>query len=135
MHDELDLEISGLSGNDLEAFHFQSDILAPHEFWQTYRSKRSRQPEIELMTAVLEDAVLCYFKNIECKTRKERKIFNETQEWFFTNSEDDLFSFKSVCSYLGIDADYIRRSLVLYKRARQPETKWEKTERKKRLAA
>jgi hypothetical protein len=136
MHEEFGLNITGLNGSDLEAVQFQSDILAPHEFWQTYRSKRSRQPELELMTAVLEDAVLCYFKNVERKTRRQRKFFDETQEWFFSNDDDGLFTFQSVCSHLGIDSDYIRRGLVLFKRAHQPETKWDKTiDGKKRLAA
>lgn len=136
MNDELDLDFNEFTTSDAEASQFQSDLLAPHEFWQTYRSKRARQPELDLMAAVLEDAVLCYFKNIQGRTRRERKIFNETQEWFFSDDHDALFSFQSICSYLGTDANYVRRGLVLFKKAHQPETKWEKTaDSKKKLAA
>jgi hypothetical protein len=136
MNDELKIDISEWGANDSEGLQFQSDTVAPYEFWQTYRSKRSRQPELDLMNAVLEDAVLCYFKNLECRSRRQRKIFRETQDWFFTNDDDGLFTFKSVCSHLGLDPDYIRRGLLLYKRARQPESQWEKTvDTKKRLAA
>jgi hypothetical protein len=137
MHDEFQLDIGELGTNDSEGFQFHSDTLAPHEFWQTYRAKRSRQPELDLMNAVLEDAVLCYFKNLECRSSRQRRIFRETQDWFFNNDEDGLFTFKSVCSHLGVDPDYIRRGLLLYKRARQPEPQWEEktVNGKKRLAA
>ncbi len=136
MNDEFDVDIGAFGSNESEGFQFQSDILAPYEYWQTYRSKRSRQPEIELMNAVLEDALLCYFKNLECRTRRQKKIFRETHEWFFNNDDDGLFTFESVCSHLGVDSDYVRRGLILYKRAHQPEPHWQKTvERKKRMAA
>jgi hypothetical protein len=136
MNDELDVTIPGTNPGDLDGFQFQSDILAPYEFWQTYRSKRFQQPELELMTAVLDDAVLCYFKNIQCRTRREKRIFNETQEWFFSNDEDGLFTFKSICSHLGVDPDYVKRGLVLFKRSQQPEDKWRKNlDGKRRLAA
>lgn len=136
MNEEFDVDIGAFSANEADGFQFQSDILAPYEYWQTYRAKRSRQPELELMNAVLEDALLCYFKNLECRTRRQKKIFRETQEWFFNNDEDGLFTFKSLCSHLGIDSNYIRRGLMLYKRAHQPEPQWQKTvDGRKRMAA
>jgi hypothetical protein len=72
-----------IAGSDLEAVLFRSDILAPHEYWQVHRPNHFRQPEIELMRAVLEDALHCFFTNVQMRGRRQKRIFTETEEWFF----------------------------------------------------
>ncbi len=108
---------SDISGSDLEALLFRSDILAPHEYWKVHRPDRFRQPELELMLAVLEDALHCYFANVQMRSRREKKIFNETEEWFFSKDSEGVFTFENICSLLGIDPDYIRRGIKLFKEA------------------
>jgi hypothetical protein len=108
---------SDISGSDLEALLFRSDILAQHEYWKVHRPDRFRQPELELMLAVLEDALHCYFANVQMRTRREKKIFNETEEWFFSKDSEGVFTFENICSLLGIDPDYIRRGIKLFKDA------------------
>ena len=98
---------SDVGGSDLEALLFRSDILAPHEYWKVHRPDRFRQPELELMLAVLEDALHCYFTNVQMRTRREKKIF----------------AFENICSLLGIDPDYIRRGLKLFKDAHRTPNK------------
>ena len=112
-----------VSGSDLEALLFRSDNLAPHEFWSVHRPDRFRQPEHELMLAVLEDALHCYFTNVQMRRRREKRIFTETEEWFFSTENEGVFTFENICSLLGIDPDYIRRGLKLFKSAHQTQCK------------
>ncbi len=106
-----------ISGSDLEALLFRSDILAPHEYWKVNHPDRFRQPELELMLAVLEDALHCYFTNVQMRRRREKRIFKETEEWFFSIENEGVFTFENICSLLGIDPGYIRRGLTLFKNA------------------
>src|ERR1043166_7863834 len=92
---------SEISGSDLETLLFRSDILAPHEYWKVHRPDRFRQPELELMMAVLEDALHCFFTNVQVRTRREKKIFAETEEWFFTAENEGVFTFENICSQIG----------------------------------
>jgi hypothetical protein len=104
-----------ITGSDLEAVLFRSDILAPHEYWQVHRPNRFRQPELELMLAVLEDALHSFFTNVQMRGRREKRIFTETEEWFFCTENEGVFTFENICSLLGIDPDYVRRGLTLFK--------------------
>ena len=106
-----------ITGSDLEAVLLRSDILAPHEYWKVHSPNRHRQPEIELMGAVLEDGLHCFFRNVQRRTRRERKIFAETENWFFSQESEGVFTFENSCSLLGIDPDYIRRGLTPFKSA------------------
>ena len=117
---------SDISGSDLETLLFRSDILAPHEYWKVHRPDRFRQPELELMMAVLEDALHCFFTNVQVRTRRERKIFAETEEWFFTAENEGVFTFENICSLLAIDPGYIRRGLKLFKDAHRNPNKLDK---------
>jgi len=117
---------SDINGSDLETLLFRSDILAPHEYWKVHRPDRFRQPELELMMAVLEDALHCFFTNVQVRTRRERKIFAETEEWFFTAENEGVFTFENICSLLAIDPGYIRRGLKLFKDAHRNPNKADK---------
>jgi hypothetical protein len=71
----------------------------------------------------LEDALHCYFTNVQMRTRREKKIFAETEEWFFSAENEGIFTFENICSLLGIDPDYIRRGLNLFKDAHRTPNK------------
>jgi hypothetical protein len=105
------------NGSDHEGGLFQSDILAPHEYWRIHRPNRFRQPEFELMLAVLEDALQCFFTNVQMRSRREKRIFTETEEWFLCTENEGAFTFENICSVLGLDSDYIRGGLGLFKSA------------------
>ena len=106
-----------IPGSDFEADLFRSDILASHEYWQVHRRNRFHQPEFELLLAVLEDALHCYFTNVQMRGRREKRIFTETEEWFFCTENEGVFTFENICSVLGLDPDYIRGGLELFKSA------------------
>ena len=126
---------SDLGGSDLEVAVFRSDALAPHEYWKVHSSNRVHQPEIELMQAVLEDGLHCFFTNVQRRTRRERRIFAETEDWFFAPENEGVFTFESICSFLGVDPDCIRRGLTLFKSAYPAPDKTSKQFLRRPLAA
>ena len=97
----------------------QADILSGHQYWSEHRRKSLLQPELELMLAVLEDALECYFHHGGAKTRTEMQIFCETERWFQSRNDDDVFSFENICHCLGIDPGYVRRGLAFFANAQR----------------
>ena len=93
----------------------QPDVLLVHEYLHVYQSSVVHTPEVKLMLAVLKDAIDCYLKYVSAKQRRARKLSNEAEEWFFSNEDDWLYSFQSVCDILKLDPDYIRGALLRYK--------------------
>ena len=64
------------------------------------------------MAALLEDAVSCLARDPLRSSHRQRKSFEEAQQWVSAaDSEDWIFSFSNVCETLGLDADYLRRGL------------------------
>jgi len=57
-------------------------------------------PEQELMQAVLLDAI-----------RRFRKSSKEARRWVLAPPSEYLYSFTTICTTLGIDADTLRRRL------------------------
>ena len=93
----------------------QTDTLSSYEFWLDRQRSSILQSEIRLMIAVLEDALKCYFDYAGGKTRLESKLFNEAEQWFFSEDDEELFSFKSICAFLNMDPDYVRKGLLSFK--------------------
>jgi hypothetical protein len=51
---------------------------------------------------VLESAVEDFQKYVLSKDEKEKKLFQEAEEWFLKKESDQLFSFEYICAILGI---------------------------------
>lgn len=103
-HQDLDLAVEDLSG-----------CILPSQYADLNKRRPAMEGEYRLMFAVLEDAVSRYLMNMKCETEAQRKIFKETASWFRKGSEANrgLFAFESVCAFLGIDADRLRKGLAL----------------------
>jgi hypothetical protein len=69
------------------------------------------QPEKRLMLAVLESAVATYQRFALATSRRGRRLFGETQDWFSAEDESWPFSFEVICAGLGIDAAFLRGGL------------------------
>ena len=67
-------------------------------------------PEAALMCAVLEDAFLCFRKQIEIERRRVRTA-QEAEKWFFSDDSRGLFSFASICMLLELKPEFIRQGL------------------------
>ena len=80
--------------------------------------KDIREGEEKLALAVLESAVEDFKKHVLSKAGKERKLFQEAEEWFFEKDNDQLFSFEYICEILRLAPSYIRRGLLSWKEAK-----------------
>jgi hypothetical protein len=80
--------------------------------------KTLREGEERLLLAVLESAVEDFQKYILSTDPKERKLFQEAEEWFLEKDSGALFSFESICETLQLRPHYIRRGLLLWKEAK-----------------
>jgi hypothetical protein len=81
--------------------------------------KDIREGEERLMLAVLQDAVEC-FKTYACATRpREKRLFQEAEEWILEQNGDWLFSFDNICETLQLHADYLRQGLLSWKDAKR----------------
>jgi hypothetical protein len=76
---------------------------------------RAREPEEELMLAVLESAVEDFRKYASAKSGKGRLIYEEAEQWILDTSSDWFLSFESICETFSIDADYLRQGLLRWK--------------------
>ena len=77
-----------------------------------------REGEERLALAVLESAIEDFQKYVLSRDQKERKLFQEAEDWFFGKESDQLFSFDYICAIVGLAPDYIRRGLLSWKEAR-----------------
>jgi hypothetical protein len=55
--------------------------------------------------------VQSYIKYSQTKTHRGKRLFAETEAWFWSQDHMYLFSFESICGHLQLDPDYIRRGL------------------------
>lgn len=94
---------------------FEADILAPVQFFGTFRRKTLIEPERKLTLAILEDAVNCFQDNVLAESGKAKKLFEDAREWFVAEDSDWIFSFRNVCELLAIDPDYLRAGLTRWR--------------------
>ena len=80
--------------------------------------KDIREGEEKLALAVLESAVEDFQKYVLSKDEKEKKLFQEAEEWFLKKESDQLFSFEYICAILGLAPAYVRRGLCSWKKAK-----------------
>src|SRR5262249_46206711 len=77
-----------------------------------------REGEERLALAVLESAIEDFQKYVLSRDQKERKLFQEAEDWFFGKESDQLFSFDYICAILGLAPAYIRRGLLSWKQSK-----------------
>ena len=94
-------ERAGIVGEVLPE-QFYTPAQESHERWTGERG---------LMLAVLEEAVHSYLKYRNSTTRRGRRLFAETQAWFWSDDQEYLFAFENICTYLQLDPNYVRRGL------------------------
>ena len=93
----------------------EPDVLAVHEYLHVFQYRPALTPERRLLAAILRDAIDCYMRHCFAKSRREKKMLQETEEWFFGSGEEGVFSFENVCEILKLAPGYIRRGLLQYK--------------------
>jgi hypothetical protein len=67
------------------------------------------------MCAVIEDAIDVYLKHAAATHRHHQELFAEAEQWIESEDRSWLYAFETVCDYLGLDSDYLRRGLRAWK--------------------
>ena len=87
--------------------------------FEKQQKRTVRDGEERLMMTVLEDAVQC-FQEYALSTRpREKRLFQEAEDWFLDKDSDYIFSFEFTCETLGFHPDHIRRGLMAWKESKQ----------------
>src|SRR5438552_15816823 len=94
---------------------FQPDTLLPSQFFDRVRRRTEHDGERRLMIAVLEDAVDVFRKQAGARDARGEQLFQEAETWIEDPDRTWLFSFQNICDVLGLDADYLRRGLRVWK--------------------
>ena len=87
------------------------DTLLPVQYYDRVAGGNTPSGEFRLFFAILEDALRCYVRSKNCRTGAKRADFLDARRWFFTRGTPHVFSFESICSFLGLDASWLRRRL------------------------
>ncbi|MGE0827350.1 MAG: hypothetical protein AB7G75_22535 [Candidatus Binatia bacterium] len=88
------------------------EIVTPEQFFTTAdRTAIAWTGERRLLLAVLEDAIASYLRYRESRTTRGKRLFRETAEWFASPNHLSVCSFESICAYLNLDPEYIRKGL------------------------
>ena len=64
-----------------------------------------------MLLAILEDGIRSFQENLLATSGKRRTIFDEANEWIFSDDDTWFCSFVSVCNLLNLEPQYIRRGL------------------------
>jgi hypothetical protein len=113
---------SNLTAEERLGSLFQPDPVLPAQYFETFRRKMPLEPEIKLMFAVLEDAIMCFHKYALARNVRSERLFREAEDWILEQDSDWLFSFENICSTLGLDPSYLRRGLTQRKEKLLPQS-------------
>jgi hypothetical protein len=106
--------IASRSGDNLASI-FQPDTLLSAQYFDIHRGKKLPDPEHRLMLAILDDAIACFRDNLFAQNRKNKRLFDDAEEWIVTPGGDSIFSFDNVCETLGLNPAYLRRGLLQWR--------------------
>ena len=82
---------------------FEPDVLTTHRFFKVFQQKGQLDPEENLMFAVLTDAVECFQKYFDAKSRRYRALFAEADAWINTKDSTSPFSFEDIAHSLVVE--------------------------------
>ena len=80
--------------------------------------KQVREGEEGLMLAVLDNAIECFQKYVLGQREREKRLFQEAEDWILEKNSDWFFSFENICETLELYPDYIRQGLMCWKEAK-----------------
>ena len=112
----LSRDVKPSGGSDERALSlFQSDVLAPEQYYATFHRRLHLSPERILMLAILNDAVSCFQCYVGSRHEGKRRLHLEAETWFLDEDRLHAFSFENVCDALGLNASFLRRGLMRWK--------------------
>jgi hypothetical protein len=87
------------------------DTLLPVQYYESVASGRTPSGELKLFFAILEDALRCYVRSKNCRSGPRRAEFVDARTWFHERGMPHVFAFESVCAFLSIDANWLRKRI------------------------
>jgi hypothetical protein len=72
------------------------------------------------MLAILEEALNDYQRCLSARDKKGRKRFADARAWIMNTNSEWIFSFTSCCEVLGVEPNYLRQGLLLWRKAKRP---------------
>ncbi len=85
---------------------FEPVVLLPS---QLASSSSQSIPELKLVAAILEDALLCINRRASARRGRRRREFMDAWHWLWNDRRDWPFAFRNVCDLLEIDAAAVRQ--------------------------
>jgi hypothetical protein len=79
---------------------------------------RLREGEERLLYAMVEIAIDDYQIYVLAIDKKGKELFLDAEEWFFYTDSGSEFSFEHICDYLQLNASYVRKGLLRWKKER-----------------
>jgi len=108
-------EYDGTSFDGILPRLIEPEILLPSQFYERGRAQSVLEGERRLMLAVLEDAVACFQKYAGATRPRNKRLFQEAEQWFFDEDTSWVFSFETICGVLNINPEYFRKCLSRWK--------------------
>lgn len=96
----------------------QGGVVLPAQFHNGRTDTATAEPLRRLMIAVLIDAIRCVQTKFAARQPSIREERAEARSWIFSNEDNSVFSFKTVCDALEMDANAIRKCLVQWEEKR-----------------
>jgi len=97
-----DIEFEGLT---------EPQLVLPSQFFSHIGEATVVEGERRLISAVLEDALLCFRKYAFASNSRGRTLFRNAEEWFMEPDTGAAFTFEYICEAGGLDAESIRARL------------------------
>jgi hypothetical protein len=85
--------------------------------------KLIRDGEKGLMLAILENAIEDAQKYVLATDRKGKVLFDAAEAWILETDSPSFFSFKTICEYLELDPNYIRKGFKRWKEGKRSQPK------------
>lgn len=99
----------------VQSLSFEPDILCGNQFLKVFRQRSYSEREEKLMFAVLTDAIECFQKYSDGKSRRSRKLFRDAEAWIACRDSCWPFSFENICEVLNINPNYLRMGLMQWR--------------------
>jgi hypothetical protein len=93
------------------SIHWVGDGLLPEQFFGLRGSVSAVRPEVALMQAVLEDALICLQRYRRGLGRRSQRLAQEAEAWFLSEDIHWPFAFLSICEVLDLEPTAVRAAL------------------------
>ena len=103
--------------NESESFSISPPLLSLDDTLQDVDGEEQIQqrPEYRLLWAILENGIADYTKYYGSSGRRGKRLFREVEQWIMQDDATWLCSFVNICLVLGVEPDWLRAKLRLWK--------------------